>query len=125
MATLTPSSAVGSLPPTKSASLHGRVVVDRLLPKIDTHVPGVIALVKLAALTTPFPKIAGSATGACTISVTGIVCAAVVRNARCSVIVPLYVPGARSLESTSTLSVAGVAAPAGLTESHFPFGGAF
>jgi hypothetical protein len=36
----------------------------------------------------------------------------------------LYVPGVKLLGSTETASFDGVAAPAGLTDSHFPFGGA-
>jgi hypothetical protein len=52
--TPTPSSAMGSIPLMKSAARHDRAVDDRLLPKIDTQVPGDIAPPRSAALTTPF-----------------------------------------------------------------------
>ena len=41
-------------PLVKSAARHCLVVDDRLLPKIETHVPGAMPPLRLAALTTPF-----------------------------------------------------------------------
>src|ERR1043166_9117530 len=94
MVTLTLSKTVGSCKLTKSDVRQVRVVAERLVPKIDTHVPGAMAPPELAALTTPFAEIAGCTGADCTLNVTGTVCAIVGGPGRRSVVVPLDVPGA-------------------------------
>src|ERR1700693_5143343 len=52
MVTFTLSSCTGKAPLTMSLPVHGRVVADRLVPRIEIHVPGDAPDRKLAALTT-------------------------------------------------------------------------
>src|SRR5689334_5304240 len=123
MVTLTLSSEVGSLPPTKSALPQERVVAERLAPKMDTHVPGAMAAVELPAFNTPLVLMVGSAGGVVTVRVTGMVWAGVVTPLRVSVTVDVYVPGVSPLGSAESVSVAGVNAAVGVMESHLLFAG--
>ena len=124
MVTLTPSSAVGRRPPWKSASRHGRVVAESNVPKMETQVPGAIALPKPAASATPPAEMVGFCAGAAIVYVTGMVIEALGVPSTASLRTPLYTPTPRSLALTATVSVCGVAAADGVTINHLPFGGA-
>ena len=100
------------------------MVVESAVPKRETQDPGAIALPKAAASTTPPAEMMGFCAGVCTLNVTGIATELLGRPLTAMVRVPEYTAAARSLAVTETVSVAGVAAPVGATESHLPLGGA-
>ena len=66
MVTVTPSRAVGSTPFWKSVLRQARVVAESSVPKMETQVPGAIALPPPAASTTPPAEMAGFTWQECT-----------------------------------------------------------
>src|ERR1035437_426115 len=125
MVTLTPSRIVGRRPFRKSAASQARgVVVESDVPKMETQVPGAIALPAPAALITPPAKMVGFCNGAWTVNVTRMVRELPGSPVTARVSTPLYTPTPRSLAVTATVSDCGVRAADGVTVSHLPFGGA-
>src|ERR1019366_4658272 len=126
MVTLTLARAVGRRPFWKSVSRQARVTAASEVPKRETQVPGAIAGPRPAALTTPLAAMVGftTGTGVVRLNVTGMVTELLGTPATLRVSVPLYTAAARSLAVTATVSVEGVAAAEGATESHLPLGGA-
>src|SRR5580700_10473702 len=116
MVTETLSKEVGSIPFTKSLACHPRVLWERFIPKMETHVADAKPGSKLAALVTELMLTTGDA--ACTVSVTARDAGLPLAPGATIWTLEVYVPAARVAGLTDTESVAGAVPDAGESATH-------